>query len=119
MNRFRLTFVAIGLLCLASATAFASTNDTVTVNYSVSAINELNIDDASVTLTVNSATAGSNPDQASASATYDITTNCATDAKKVTAAINTDMASGLTLKVNMTAPSGATSAGAVTLSSVA
>jgi len=99
--------------------AFAGNSDTITVNYAVSAINELNIDGASVTLTVNSATAGSNPDQASDSTTYDITTNAGADAKKITGAIDTDMGSGLTLKANMTAPTGASSAGATTLSSVA
>jgi hypothetical protein len=111
--------LVLGLTCLFAAGAFAGSSDTITVNYEVTAINELNIDGASVTLTVNSAVAGANPDQASASTTYDITTNCAANAKKITAAINTDMASGLTLKVNMTAPTGGTSAGAVTLSSVA
>jgi hypothetical protein len=118
MSRFVLLF-AVAVLLLASASAFAASNDTVTVNYEVTAINELNIDDASVTLTVSTATAGSNPDQASDSATYDITTNCAADAKKITAAINTDMPSGLTLRINMTAPTGASSAGAVALSSTA
>lgn len=119
MRRSLFVLLAVAGLCLMSTAVFAASNDTVTVNYAVSAINELNIDGASVSLTVSSATAGANPDQASANTTYDITTNCATDAKKITAAINTDMASGLTLKVNLTAPSGGTSAGAVTLSSTA
>lgn len=119
MRTFLLLLTVVSLSCVFAATSFAANSDTITVNYAVSAINELNIDDASVSLTVSAATAGANPDQASAGATYDITTNCATDAKKITAAINTDMPSGLTLKVNMTAPTGGTSAGAVTLSSTA
>jgi hypothetical protein len=101
---------------MAGSLAFAAGSDTITVNYEVQAINELNIDDASVTLTITAAAPGSDPTQVSDSATYDISTNCATDAKKVTAEIDSAMPSGLTLKINMTAPTGATSAGAVTLS---
>jgi hypothetical protein len=113
-------FLLVGVfLTLAAGLAFAANSDTITVNYEVQAINELNIDDASVTLTITTATPGQDPDQVTDSATYDITTNCAADAKKVTAAIDTDMASGLTLKINLTAPTGGTSPGAVTLSSVA
>jgi hypothetical protein len=119
MRRFFLMLLVVTMLALLPAAVFAASNDTVTVNYEVTAINELNIDDASVTLTVNSATAGLDPNQASDGATYDITTNCAANAKKITAAINTDMGSGLTLQINMTAPTGGSSAGAVTLSSTA
>jgi hypothetical protein len=119
MRTLVLLALVASLSCLFAAAAFAAASDTITVNYEVTAINEINIDDASVTLTVSTATAGSNPDQANDTATYDITTNCAADAKKITAAINTDMPSGLTLRVNMTAPTGGTSAGAVALSSTA
>jgi hypothetical protein len=108
--------LALALLAMAGSLAFAAGSDTITVNYEVQAINELNIDDASVTLTVIGAMPGSDPTQVSDSATYDISTNCAADAKKVTAEIDSAMPSGLTLKINMTAPTGATSAGAVTLS---
>jgi hypothetical protein len=106
---------AIGL----ASAAMAGNSDTITVNYAVSAINEINIDGASVSLTVSTTTAGANPDQASDSTTYDITTNCAANAKKITGAIGSDMGSGLTLKANMTAPTGGSSAGATALSSVA
>jgi len=107
------------VMAMAGGVVFAASNDTITVNYEVQAINELNIDDASVTLTVDSATAGSDPTQATDSTTYDVTTNAGDNAKKITAAINTAMPSGLTLKINMTAPTGASSAGAVTLSATA
>jgi hypothetical protein len=70
-------------------------------------------------LTITAATAGQDPTQVTDSATYDITTNCAADAKKVTAALDSAMPSGLTLQLNMTAPTGGTSPGAVTLSDVA
>jgi hypothetical protein len=97
--------------------ASAADNDTITVNYEVQAINELNIDGASVTLTVNAATAGAQPNQVTTSSTYDITTNCAADAKKLTAAINSDMPANVTLTLNLTAPTNGTSQGDVTISS--
>jgi hypothetical protein len=110
---------ALALMGAMAGAAFAGASDTITVNYEVTAINEINIDGASVTLTVSSATAGSNPDQASDSTTYDLTTNCAANAKKITGVLNTAMPAGLTLQANMTAPSGATSAGATTLTASA
>jgi hypothetical protein len=109
-------FFCICFLFFASL-ASAANSDTITVNYEVQAINELNIDGASVTLTVNTATAGAQPNQVTTSSTYDITTNCAADAKKLTAAINADMPSGVTLTLNLTAPTNGTSAGDVTISS--
>lgn len=104
---------------LFSSAAFAASSDTITVTYEVQAINELNIDGASVTLTVNTATAGAEPTSATASTTYDITTNCASNAKKLTAAINSAMPAGTTLQLNVTAPSGGVSAGATTITTTA
>lgn len=116
-------FKAASLICfcslILSGLAFAGNSDTITVNYEVQVINEVNIDGAAVTLTINSATAGAQPDQVTDSTTYDITTNCADDGKKLTAAIDTDMPANTTLKLNATAPAGAVSPGAVTISSVA
>ena len=99
---------ALALMGLMAGTAFAASSDTITVNYVVSAINELNIDGASVTLTVDTATAGAQPDAAdeAANTTWDITTNCATNAKKIAASLNSDMPAGLTLTITMVAPSG-------------
>ena len=106
-----------GLVLGLGGVALAGPSDDITVTYQVTAINELTIG-ADVSLTVDAATtAGVDPDQASDSSTYDITTNCAADAKKITGVLDTDMPTDLTLKVNAAAPSaGATSAGAVTLS---
>jgi len=119
MKRVASLLLALALMGLLAGTALAGASDTITVNYEVTAINELAITAASVTLTVNSATAGSNPDQASDGTTYGVTTNAGDNAKKITAAINTAMPSGLTLQLNATAPTGASSAGATTLSDVA
>lgn len=103
-----------GFLGLLSTAAMAASSDTLTVNYSVAAINELDITAASVTLAVSTATAGAQPSQATASTTYGITTNEAS--KKITCNLDTAMATGLTLKVTAAAPTGATSAGAVDIS---
>ena len=117
-NIFVLTIMVIVGLFMAGA-SYAGTSDTITLNYEVQAINEINIDDASVTLTVNTAVAGSQPTQVSQATTYDITTNCSTNAKKLTAAINTAMPEGLTLSLNVVAPSGGSSAGTTTITNVA
>jgi hypothetical protein len=86
------------------------------VSYEVSAVNEISVS-GSPSLVISAATAGSGLTSASASGTYAITTN-ETD-RKITAEIDSDMPSGVTLSVSLAAPSGATSAGAVTLSSTA
>jgi hypothetical protein len=105
-----------------AGTAFGGNTDTITINYEVQAINELNIDGASVTLTVTGAstTAGAQPTSAAANTTYDITTNVSNPAhKKLTAAIDSDMPAGLTLTLDVTAPSTGTGAGSTTISHTA
>jgi len=116
MKRLLTILTVVGLLGLLTTAVMADNVDTLTINYEVKAINELEITDDSVTLTVDSATAGAQPDQASDGTTYDITTNCATDAKKITGGIDTAMGTGLTLKVTAGAPMGGISAGAVDIS---
>ena len=69
-------------------------------------------------LTVNTGTAGSEPDtDTDASTTYDINTN-GTD-KKITGVLNTAMPSDVTLKVHLIARTGGTSADDTTLTAVA
>ena len=101
----------------------AASSDTCTINFEVQAINELDITANSVSLVVNSATASGQPDQATANTTYAITNNTgasgASPTDKITGSINSDMPAGLTLKVTAGATTGGSSAGAVTLSSVA
>ncbi len=115
MKRLVAMMFALALMGLMAGAAFAGASDTISVVYEVTAINELNIDGASVTLTVNAAVAGAAPTQATDADTYDITTNCADNAKKITGVLDSAMPSGLTLQANLTAPSGASSAGATTL----
>jgi hypothetical protein len=89
---------------------------TQTVSYEVTAINEISVA-GSPSLVISTATAGSAPTAATASGTYAITTNETN--RKVTAEIDANMPSGVNLSVVLAAPTGGTSAGAVTLSTTA
>lgn len=90
-----------------------------TATYKVDPINELAVTGTPI-LTINAAVAGQEPAPVTDnSTTYAITTNCATDGKKITAAINSDMPDGTTLVVNLAAPTGATSVSDQSLSSTA
>lgn len=106
--------IAIAALVLA-APAFAGNSATQTVSYEVQAINELSVSSASVSLVVNSATAGSAPNAATNSSTsYSITTN--ESGRKIVGALNTDMPAGVTLAVTLGAPDQAISRGKQALS---
>jgi hypothetical protein len=116
MKKLTAVLAVAGLICATSGIALASATSTQTVDYEVTAINEIDITGAP-TLTVNAATAGSAPNQATdATTTYAMTTN---QTRKITGALDTAMLAGLTLKANLTAPSTGSSAGAVELSEVA
>lgn len=105
---------------LASAGAWAADNDTQTVSFTISAINEIDVAAGPVNLTINSATAGSQPTAATAASSYSITTNAAADSKRITAQLDTAMPANVTLQVSVDAPSaGSSSAGTVTLSNTA
>jgi len=110
--------VLASLLLLFTGTAFAAGNDTTTINYSVAAINEVNIDDDMETFRISTATAGVQPNAEVAAGSYDITTNGASNTKKLTAALNGAMPAGTALTMAVTAPTGGTSAGAVTLTAL-
>lgn len=78
------------------------------------AINEISVSGNPGALTVDSATAGSQPDaDTDASSSYAITTNGT--GKKITAALDTAMPAGLTLSLTAASASG-TSGGKLTLS---
>ncbi len=98
--------------------AVAGNTATQTVTFEVQAINEISVSGNPGNLIVNSATAGSQPDAVSDNSTsYAITTNETT--KKITGAIDTNMPANTTLQINLTAPTGGTSAGNVTLTTTA
>lgn len=89
---------------------------TQTVTYEVTAINEISVSPETVSLKVDTATAGSQPtDATDDSTTYAITTNGT--GKVITGAIDTAMPEGLTLEVNLAAPSVGESVGGVDISS--
>jgi len=101
---------------LVGATSAASAQATQTVSFQVDAINQIAFT-GSPSLVINTATAGSNPTAATAAATWAVTTN--QTGAKITASIGSAMPAGLTLTVNLGAPTGASSAGAQTLSTTA
>jgi hypothetical protein len=118
LKSLTLGLMVAGLLCLSIGIATAGSSDTQTVTYEVTAINEISVSGNPGALTVSAATAGSQPDEVSeATTTYSITTNESN--KKITGAINTAMPSGVTLKINLVAPTGASSAGDVSLNGTA
>ena len=107
--------VAIGLTL--STGVFAATQ---TVTFEVTAINEISVS-GTPSLTVNAAVAGSAPTAVTDTAsTWAVTTNDnSVNGMKVTVAIDLAMPSGVTLTANLTAPAGASSAGALTLATTA
>lgn len=109
-NRIIRSAAALALMTFVAGTAGAQTQ---TVTFAVDAINQIALS-GSPSLTISTATAGSQPTSAtSTGATWAVTTN--TTNAKVTAALDSDMPAGLTLKVNVAAPSVGSSAGAVAL----
>lgn len=115
MKLIRYTVPALAVVALSTGRAHAQTA-TQDVTLEVQAIDQLAFT-GSPSLVISSATAGSAPTSATANATYAITTN-ETD-RKITAEIDSDTPSGVTLSASLAAPSGATSAGAVQLSTTA
>lgn len=114
MKKSIILLIAIGLCFEFTGKAMAGASATATATYEVTAINELSASGNPGSLTVTAATAGSQPDAVTdATTTYAITTNGTN--KKITAAINTAMPAGTTLKVTLAAPTGASSS-QVTLS---
>ena len=100
----------------ASSAAMAQTANQ-TVTFQVDAINQIALS-GSPSLVINTATAGSNPTSATANATWAVTTN--QSGAKITASIASNMPSGLTLQATLgVGATGAASAGAKTLSTVA
>jgi hypothetical protein len=107
--------LAVAASAFAAADASAQTATQV-VSYEVTAINEISVS-GSPSLVINDATPGTGLTSTTAGGTYAITTNETN--RKVTAHINSNMPSGVTLTVELAAPTGGTSAGAVSLSTVA
>jgi len=111
-------FLSIIALAFVATAAWAQPNvATQDVTISVSEIAIISVQGGLVNLTIDTATAGSDPAPATADVTYNVSTNGSN--KKITAALDNDMPAGLTLTANMAAPAAASSSGALELSSSA
>ncbi|MBK1732143.1 hypothetical protein [Thiococcus pfennigii] len=107
---------AMGMVVSSGAIAGDSAQQT--LNYQVSAINEISVSNASVgTLIVSTATAGLQPDEVDdgGATSYSITTNGT--GKKITATISEDMPANMTLSLQAVAPTVGSSEGKVDISS--
>lgn len=109
----------LGLVFSWSGLTLAGNTAEQTVTYQVDAINEISVSGDPDNLVVNSATAGSQPnDDTDNSTSWAITTN--QTARKITGAINSNMPYDVTLEINLVAPTASgSSAGDVSLSTTA
>lgn len=102
------------LLVIAAAASAAAQTATQTVTLQVDAINQIAVT-GTPAMTISAAVAGGAPTSAtSTGSTWAVTTN--QTGAKITASINSNMATGLTLSANLGAPTGGTSAGLQALS---
>lgn len=117
MNMSRNIIISGLLVAAAASSAKAQTTATQSVSYQVDAINQIAVT-GTPSLVINTAVAGSGPTSAtSTGSTWAVTTN--QTGAKITASINSNMTAGLTLSATLGAPTGATSAGAKSLSTTA
>jgi hypothetical protein len=113
----RRTLVALALLVAASPSVAHAQTATQTVTFAVSAINQVAFVGAP-SLTITTAVAGSAPTSVTnAASTWAVTTN--QTGAKITATIPSNMPAGLTLSVNLAAPTGAASLAYQSLSTTA
>ena len=116
INTARRFAAAIALVVVAAPLAHAQTA-TQTVTFAVNAINQIAFVGAP-SLTITTAVAGSAPTSVTdATASWAVTTN--QTGAKISASIASDMPAGLTLSSSLAAPTGGTSAGFLSLSTVA
>ena len=118
MKSLEIFFVAVALTLVSGGAVCGSEIASHVVTFNFQEINEIDIT-GDPSLTINSAVAGEQPENAIDSlSTCAITTNGAN--KRITASIDTAMPAYVTLKVNVTAPSASgTSQGDVTLATSA
>jgi hypothetical protein len=112
----RSSALAVGLLVGVTSLAAAQAQQTVT--FEVQAINEIAVSGDPAPLVITAATAGQQPASVSDnSTTYSITTN--ESGKSIQAALDAAMPPGLTLTIQLAAPTGASSVGPVDLTTTA
>lgn len=112
---YRRSVAVFAFLFAARATVAAQTA-TQTLTFQVDAINQIGFS-GSPSLVINTATAGSNPNSATAAATWAVTTNQA--GAKITASLNAALPANVTLSVDLAPPTGATTTGALALGTTA
>lgn len=117
MQKYLLILVLNGVL-LSNMSIYAATTASATVTYTISSIDSITVSGNPAAFTINTATAGSSPTAVTDnSTTYAVTTN--NTARKVTGAVSTAMPSGTTLGISLAAPTGATSAGNINMTTTA
>src|SRR6266545_6919173 len=109
-------FVLTGAVSILALTDDARAQTaTQVVRFQVNAINQVAVSGSPAPMVINSATPGSAPAPViGGGTTYALTTNESN--QKITASIDQPLPSGVTLEVTLSAPAGASSAGAVPLS---
>lgn len=116
MKRLLVFLIAVGFIWRISGIIMAANNDNQQVTIMVVAVNELAVTGGNITLTINTATAGSGLNNATdTTCALDWTTNSSTN-KKVTGQLDTDYSAGISLAVSVTVTGGnGVSAGQQTL----
>ena len=115
MQRLTRIYVLFAMGALGGAAELGAQTQTVT--FAVNAINQISFT-GSPSLTITTAVAGSDPTSViDATSTWNVTTN--QSGAKISASIASAMPAGLTLRVNLTAPAGATSLGSNSLGTTA
>jgi hypothetical protein len=110
--------VVFGFLFGLIGLALAANTAQQTVTFQVDAIDEISASGNPANLVVNTAVAGNPPtDDTDNSTSWAVTTNGTN--KKMTGDINVDMPANVTLQTNLTAPTGGSSAGDMSLSTTA
>lgn len=106
---------AIGVVAAASTAQAQTATQDVTIQ--VNAISRIAVTGGAQSLTITTATAGSEPTAATATVSWAITTNQTN--QKVTASLDAALPANVTLSASMAQPTGATSAGSQALGTVA
>ena len=105
----KLSIILVAAVFCLGLSGFAVARDTArqTVTYEVTAIDELSVSGGLVLiLTINLATAGEQPTCVRGSMPFAITTNCADKSKKITAVLDSNMPTGMTLSAHLEEGSG-------------
>jgi hypothetical protein len=114
MRKLLVVLLTLGLIGALGPGARASNLATQTVSFTVPDICVIGVSGSPGTLTITAPTAGNTPDVVSNnSTTYALSANSTT---QITAAVDTDLPTGVVLIVHLAAPAGGSSSGEVTLS---